>query len=145
MKSAFAVNYGQKLLNQTEAARAAGYADPTGETHRLMSDPAVVGRIIEHLRKQATKWQVLVVKAKKTLLEGMDADRIIVLNKDGETQVVPDTRSRLEAARIVLMTLKRDGKALLEDAANEEDAAAETSIALAKRILGVPVPGEPIH
>jgi len=133
------------LLGQTEAARAAGYADPNGEIHRLMSDPAVVGRIIEHLRKQATKWQVLVVKAKKTLLEGMDADKIIVLNKDGETETVPDTRSRLEAARIVLMTLKRDGKALLEDAASEEDAAAETSIALAKRILGVPVDGEPIH
>jgi phage terminase small subunit len=132
-QAAFADNYGSALMSQTESARQAGYADPNHEITRLMENPAIVSRVIDHLRRQATKWQVLVVKAKKTLADAMDAE---VTDRFGN--VLADTKSRLEAARIVLMTLKRDGKALLEDAATEEDAASAGSETLARRLLGVP-------
>jgi hypothetical protein len=100
-----------------------------------MAKPAVVAKVIEYLRSAAVKWQVLVVKAKSTLMLAMDANRVM---KDGTATDIPDMKMRLEAARIVLLTLKRDGATLLEDAASDEDKAAESNIDLARRIVGAP-------
>jgi len=128
---AFAEGFGKHLHTMTEAARQAGYADPNGEVDRLMANPVVVRKVIEHLRSQAVKWQALVAKAKRVLLDAMDSE----VMKDGFP--VPDTKTRLEAARIALMTMKKDST-LLEDAAADEDAAAESNIDLAKKIIGPP-------
>lgn len=140
----FAEGYGKQLLNMTEAAKAAGYSDPNGEITRLMQNPAIVSTVIAFLRAQATKWQVLVAKAKKVLLDAMDAE-ITLRTKDGTfIATVEDTKVRLEAARIVLLSLKRDGKHLLEDAATEEDAAAKSTVELARNVLGpITVPMNP--
>ena len=59
---AFAEGFGKHLHTMTEAARQAGYADPNGEVDRLMANPVVVRKVIEHLRSQAVKWQALVAK-----------------------------------------------------------------------------------
>lgn len=127
----FAEGYGKNLLSMTEAAKRAGYADPNGEVDRLMANPLVVKKVIEYLRTQAVKWQTLVSKAKKVLSDGMDA----TLMRDGA--LVADVKVRLEAARIVLISMKKDGL-LLEESASEEDIAAESNVDLAKRILGTP-------
>ena len=134
-QAAFAEAFGKDLLPLSQAARVAGYADPNGEVDRLMARPAVVAKVVEYLRAAAVKWQVLVVKAKSTLLMAMDANLIL---KDGTQSDIPNMKMRVEAARIVLLTLKRDGAKLLEDAASDEDKAAESNIDLARRIVGAP-------
>jgi len=139
-QEAFAKGFGGELLTLTGAAKAAGYSDPDGEVDRLMKNPVLVSKVVALLRAQAVKWQVLVAKAKGVLMKSMDAE---TTNKAGD--VSPDMRIRLDAARVVLLSLKKDGKHLLEDAANEEDAAAQSSIELAKNILGPITPGEPVH
>ena len=131
----FAKSFGRDLLPLTKAAEIAGYADPKGEVDRLMARPAVVAKVVEYLRAAAVKWQVLVVKAKATLLAAMDSNFVL---KDGTQTDIPNMKIRLEAARVVLLTLKRDGATLLEDAATDEDRAAESNISLARRIVGAP-------
>ena len=134
-QAAFAEAFGRDLLPLSKAAAVAGYADPKGEVDRLMARPAVVAKVVEYLRAAAVKWQVLVVKAKHTLLAAMDTNLVL---KDGTQTDIPNMKIRLEAARIVLLTLKRDGATLLEDAATDEDRAAESNITLARRIVGAP-------
>jgi hypothetical protein len=132
-QDAFAKAFGKELLNYTDAARQAGYSDPNAEIKRLLAQPAVIAKIIEYLRASAVKWAVLVAKAKSTLLSAMDENLRL---KDGTPTDQPNMRVRLEAARVVLLTLKRDGAGLLEDTAGAEDAAAESNIDLARRIVG---------
>lgn len=136
----FAENFGKHLMNQTEAAREAGFAHPNEYIDRLMADPLVVAKVIEHLRRQAVKWRMLAAKAKAVLMEGMEARKML---KDG-TEVV-DTSARLEAAKIVLTALRRDKGHLLEDAASEEDNAVESNEDLAKRVIGPPPQPEQTH
>jgi len=94
-QDAFATGFGKNLLTLTEAARQAGYSDPNGEIDRLFKNPALVSKVIEYLRAQAVKWQVLVAKAKVVLMKAMDAE---VTDKHGD--IVPDMRIRLDAARL---------------------------------------------
>jgi hypothetical protein len=110
-----------------------------------MADPLVVARIMDHLRKQAVKWRMLAAKAKGVLMEGMEAVKMVRV-KDGPDEEVPHTAMRLEAARIVLMALRKESGHLLEDAATAEDVASEESdIALAKQIIGAPSKPESSH
>lgn len=139
-QESFAKGFGKDLLTMSAAAKQAGYSDPHGEIDRLFKNRALVAKVVEYLRAQAVKWQVLVAKAKTVLMAAMEAE---VTDKAGNIR--PDMRIRLDAARVVLLSLKKDGKHLLEDAANEEDAAAQSNIDLAKNILGPITPGEPIH
>ncbi len=141
MRAKFAENFGRDLMTQTDAARDAGYSDPNSEIVNLMKDPLVVARIIDFLKLQAVKWRALATQAKTVLKEGMEAVKVL---KDGS--VVSHTAMRLEAARIVLMSLRKEGGHLLEDAANAEDAASEeTDLALAQKIIGSPPKAEPTH
>ena len=133
---AFAEGFGKHLMNMTEAAKEAGYADPNAVASRLMARPQVQAMVLAYLRAQATKWQVLVAKAKKVLLDSMEAETDLYAKDGTFIGKIPDTKARLEAARIVLSSLKRDGQHLLEDAATEEDAAAKSNIDLARNILG---------
>ena len=137
----FAKAFGKELLPPGEAAAVAGYADPQGEVDRLMAKPAVVAKVVEYLRAAAVCWRALVIKAKGTLLAAMDTNLVL---KDGTVTDIPNMKVRCEAARIVLLTLKRDGATLLEDAASDEDKAAESNIALARRIVGAP-PSETVQ
>ena len=142
-QEAFAKNFGKDLMTMTGAAKAAGYADPNGEIDRLMGNRAVAAKVIEYLRSSAIKWSHLVAKAKGVLAQAMDATKSIYAKDGTVIATVEDMKARLEAARIVLLTLKRDGGVLLEDAAEKEDNAA-TTIELARRIVGpspTPAPG----
>jgi phage terminase small subunit len=134
-QEAFAKAYGKDLLSMTTAAAVAGYSDPLGEVDRLMKNRVVAAKVIEYLRNTAIKWTHLVSKSKAVLLAAMDAKKT-VYNKAGEVVAeLEDTRIRVEAARIVLMTLKKDSNLLEETAANE-DASAKSNIELARSIVG---------
>lgn len=134
-QEAFAKAYGQDLLSLSKAAEAAGYSDPCGEIDRLMRNRVVAAKVIEYLRNTAVKWTHLVSKSKAVLLAAMEA-RKVIRNKQGEIVAeMDDDRIRVEAARIVLMTLKKDSNLLEETAANE-DASAKTNIELARSIVG---------
>jgi phage terminase small subunit len=133
-REAFAREYAVELKNQTDAAAAAGYSDPNAEIARLMRDPKVIARIIDLLRGQALRWQHLVAKCKRVLDEGLDAVKDI-RTKDGTyIASVVDTAARLEAASLVLRTLKKGDGNLLADAADAEDAQ-ETRAEAARRLL----------
>ncbi len=145
MRAKFAENFGKELMTQTEAARQAGYEEPNARIAALMADPLVVARIMDHLRKGAVKWRALAAKAKGVLMEGLEAMKTVKV-KDGPEREIPHTAMRLEAARIVLMALRKESGHLLEDAATAEDVASEESdIALAKQIIGAPPKPESSH
>ena len=134
-QAAFADNYAKRLMNKTEAAREAGYVDPNAQCTRIFNHPGVIDRIAQTLRAEVVLWRTLVAKSKVRLGEALDAEKRIVVG-DAEMESIPDHKIRLQATAIILGTLKKDGKLLIEDAASGEDAAAASKEDLARRIIG---------
>jgi len=53
------------------AARAAGYADPSGEVDRLRANPVIIDAVIGSLQEKAAAWEMLGEKARKVLDRNM--------------------------------------------------------------------------
>ena len=105
------------------AAKLAGYSDYTHAVDDLLSSRAVVDAYIEAMRPLSVRWATLKEAAKRVLLIGLDQPGI-------------EYKDRLRAAEAVLRALsKRDGGALLADAAEKEDEQ-EDRLAAARRLLG---------
>jgi len=59
-------------LSWTAAARAAGYADPSGEVNRLKANVGIIDAVIGPLQASAASWSMLGEKARQVLDRNMD-------------------------------------------------------------------------
>lgn len=137
-----------------EAAEAAGYADPKGESDRLLARSIVLERVMElqrlDLGPDAVSWRRLLTKAKRALDENLDSaneSAVELLHKLAETgvldpkglarflkrlEITPSDRNT--AARVALDMIARTAPKSLVDAAEREDSAGRHE--LVDKVLG---------
>lgn len=137
----------------TEAARIAGYADPSGEVDRLKSNPMLIDAVMKPLQRKAASWEQLGEQGREVLQRNMQNEH----NDWCRSLSPPDPEhgwapcncwfDKLKpsdgnaAVKVVADVLGRTDPETLADRARKEDAAI-TDAEAARQFLGITHPVE---